>query len=428
MSRVQQGLQCSLDELFDPWKDTETVRVARTSSKPDGGQRTRLQGDLGLPTAFWSMLQQESNGFFAARDHFSPSGTLEAHTTTTRFLVKVPRSPGASNKDVKPYGWVFIGVFTRWQVDCKTIVLIQTQDCHEIRTAIANLSTELAQSQCRSNPYAAHVILLEQITAIYSSSIWAWTGEIRTFERLREANQSEESDVLPIPDYDRVNEAPRHIFHCTEILAAAIDVVENMIEEHQAFQVQYGELFTSSPSRNVARNVTQALKAQRSLLVGNSLQAKALEGRLGHQVSLASATITQHDSKVVMQIQKATAADSASTTTISFLGLIFLPATFVCSLFSTTFFSLQPAVDLTARTDGPNGRGADAVPAYWIMSDRFWVFWAVSLPLTVFTVGVWWLTSGRWRATMDRLRKQRGPRGRRDGSEEKGNPGVTDRW
>lgn len=106
-----------------------------------------------------------------------------------------------------------------------------------------------------------------------------------------------------------------------------------------------------------------------------------------------------------MRIAEATQSDSASTKTISFLGLIFLPSTFVCvrlsfpyhrpytklsqSLFSTSFFSLQPTVDLDGSQGTPSTTHPDNIPTYWIVSDRFWIYWAFAIPLTLFTILVW---------------------------------------
>ncbi|TKX19925.1 hypothetical protein C1H76_7809 [Elsinoe australis] len=103
----------------------------------------------------------------------------------------------------------------------------------------------------------------------------------------------------------------------------------------------------------------------------------------------AFAAVTQHDSKVAVRIAEATQSDSASTKTISFLGLIFLPSTFVCSLFSTSFFSLQPTVDLDGSQGTPSTTHPDNIPTYWIVSDRFWIYWAFAIPLTLFTILVW---------------------------------------
>ena len=46
--------------------------------------------------------------------------------------------------------------------------------------------------------------------------------------------------------------------------------------------------------------------------------------------SQAFNTVAQHDSRIAVQIGKATQVDSAAMKTISVLGLVFLPGTFIC--------------------------------------------------------------------------------------------------
>lgn len=84
--------------------------------------------------------------------------------------------------------------------------------------------------------------------------------------------------------------------------------------------------------------------------------------------------------------------------TISVLGLVFLPGTFICvppppflplllllsqtnettkSLFSTTFFNFSP--------------GSDTTPQQWVMSSEFWIYFAVAVPVTLLTIACWFV-------------------------------------
>ncbi|EHK22089.1 uncharacterized protein TRIVIDRAFT_222470 [Trichoderma virens Gv29-8] len=55
---------------------------------------------------------------------------------------------------------------------------------------------------------------------------------------------------------------------------------------------------------------------------------------------------------------------------LTLLTIVFLPATFISALFSTTFFSFAE--------DG------------WQFSNKFWIYWAIVIPLTIFMLFVWW--------------------------------------
>jgi hypothetical protein len=59
--------------------------------------------------------------------------------------------------------------------------------------------------------------------------------------------------------------------------------------------------------------------------------------------------------------------------TLSLLGSIFLPSTFIASMFSMTFFNFQ------AASDGDVG----------IVSPLLWVYFVICIPLTLGIVAIW---------------------------------------
>jgi hypothetical protein len=72
-------------------------------------------------------------------------------------------------------------------------------------------------------------------------------------------------------------------------------------------------------------------------------------------------------------IANTTKEDSYAMRTIAIMSIIFLPGTFVSSFFSMDMFDWQAL------------KGASVV------SYRFWIYWAVTAPLTVVVVSVWFL-------------------------------------
>lgn len=63
--------------------------------------------------------------------------------------------------------------------------------------------------------------------------------------------------------------------------------------------------------------------------------------------------------------------DSAAMKTISLLGAVFLPGAYLASVFSMTFFNFQDA--------GPQ------------VSPQFWIYWVVTIPVTVIIVAFWYV-------------------------------------
>lgn len=69
--------------------------------------------------------------------------------------------------------------------------------------------------------------------------------------------------------------------------------------------------------------------------------------------------------------------DSAAMKTISLLGAIFFPGAYLASVFSMTFFNWQ----------SNNGQ---------YVSEKFWMYWAITIPVTIVIVAIWFVWE-RWR-------------------------------
>ncbi len=78
----------------------------------------------------------------------------------------------------------------------------------------------------------------------------------------------------------------------------------------------------------------------------------------------------------MIQLARASHSDSSTMKAITILTMIFLPATFVCSLFGMGFF------DFGADNNTQLG------PRRMHVAGQFWVYFAVAVPLTVVVLGV----------------------------------------
>ncbi|KAL8661329.1 MAG: hypothetical protein Q9202_005694 [Teloschistes flavicans] len=103
--------------------------------------------------------------------------------------------------------------------------------------------------------------------------------------------------------------------------------------------------------------------------------------------------MTQNDGRTNIAIAEAsrriafeTKRDSDAMKTIAALTMVFLPATFVATLFGMVFFTVDSGRSSKLR-----------VNPYW------WVYLAATIPLTMLTVGAWlgWLRWVRWKRLQD---------------------------
>lgn len=74
--------------------------------------------------------------------------------------------------------------------------------------------------------------------------------------------------------------------------------------------------------------------------------------------------------------------DSTSMKVLSLLGTIFLPATYLASVFGMAFFNFVPDGD----GDVDIGIGGGWRP----VSPLLWIYFAITVPLTVAVVVAWW--------------------------------------
>ncbi|KAJ4365366.1 hypothetical protein N0V95_000513 [Ascochyta clinopodiicola] len=117
--------------------------------------------------------------------------------------------------------------------------------------------------------------------------------------------------------------------------------------------------------------------------IGNLLQrSTANNARIQNEITLSFNAAAQRDSKIQVRIGEEAKREASAMKAIAIVTMTFLPATFVSTIFGTNFFSFEP------REGG--GGTSFAVSGY------FWIYWAVSIPLTVATLALWlwWSRSG----------------------------------
>ncbi len=108
--------------------------------------------------------------------------------------------------------------------------------------------------------------------------------------------------------------------------------------------------------------------------------------------------ISRKDSKLNIAIASSSKKDSIAMMTFTFITALFLPGAYISSLFSTTMFNWQTS----ASSSGSDGH----------LSSYFWVYWAVTLPLTLVTLGGWYVwyryADKQWHETLNGTLSQGG--------------------
>lgn len=260
--------------------------------------------------------------------------------------------------------------FTKW-TSANVHVVLCFDVPQRLRDGLRNLLLSPSTTLDPSDPYSLHAIILGEIIHAFDASVWS----IRDFVRMIEVNRhgvAQQAASFPL-----LHDFARHAVHSSETLDVATETTKSILCQHEWFC----KVLPSDTKSNVSRRTNQALSFRVQTLRNLSARSKANEARLRNEIDLAFNTITQYDSKVMVKMSEAVRRDSAAMRTIAVLTLTLLPATFVAALFSTSFFDFSPATKTQQES--------------WVVSEKFWVYWAVSLPVTIATVASWLLWQHR---------------------------------
>jgi hypothetical protein len=105
--------------------------------------------------------------------------------------------------------------------------------------------------------------------------------------------------------------------------------------------------------------------------------------------------MAQEDNNLNARMAVASTRDSSSMKALAVITAIFLPGEFISSLFGISMFDWQWG---TASDDALGADTSDGLPHPVIMP-LFWVYWAFTLPLTIFIVVLWrawWVNQDRF--------------------------------
>ncbi|KPM43780.1 hypothetical protein AK830_g2809 [Neonectria ditissima] len=353
----------------------------------DGFQDQGLLQQLGIRPFLLNRTCLESNGFSGSEPLLDDKGNLVHFDYWSRFVIKRvydrlrphfsfaqsqesfgPPIPSSPSKTEYPrhgprsiqYGWewVEIGFFVRWTPPSGTVVL-----CLDVPNYLqSSIHSALEMELNRADPSDAHSIfatILAELVCIYDDSVWS----IRDHTCQWEAKQRRD------PDYPLLHEITRHAIHVSETLAVAVQSVQDIHEQEQRF-LSIQNTATNPWTRTQSR-VQFPLRLLQSLLA----RSESNKARLQNETTLAFHTSASRDTQIQLRLADEAKKETLAMKAIAVITMTFLPATFISSVFSMSFFYFQPGQD-----------GHDEV---FVISHKFWIFWVLIIPLSLATISLW---------------------------------------
>lgn len=284
--------------------------------------------------------------------------------TWFRFLVKqtfTKHPPGT-----KDYTWYKFNVFTRWVAATRQTIAIIFDPRPQIKDRLPEFLFQAYPKSGAADPFELHRYFLEELADLQDKAVWG----IRDLVRNTEINRNMPSEARKVDNYFGLHEVGRHAIHVTETLTVAIDTVDAMMKNHEQYILDYP---TTDTDVKTARSQTRMHlaffdNAFRSLLS----RSDSNKSRLSNEIQLSYNVLTLYESQISIEIGRSAQIDSRAMKTVSFLTMSFLPATFISAIFSMSFFDF------------------DAQSETFTISKSFWMYWAVTVPVTILSVLLWW--------------------------------------
>jgi Mg2+ and Co2+ transporter CorA len=215
-----------------------------------------------------------------------------------------------------------------------------------------------------ADPFWLYVKLLEELVRLQDISIWKIRNQLREMELARTPSGK------PQPDYPRLHDFARHVIHVLETLDISVEAATSIVKQHRNLTSNMTE--ATKATQAAYRSIHNRLVFYEGMLSGFRHRASSNKERLKNEMQLAFSMVAEFDSGIAVEIGRAAQTDSATMRSITFVTLTFLPATFVSAVFSMSFFNFNPDTGT------------------WTVSDKFWVYWVVAIPLTLVSLIVWY--------------------------------------
>ncbi|KJZ70026.1 hypothetical protein HIM_10577 [Hirsutella minnesotensis 3608] len=316
--------------------------------------RRAMLAPFNLPAYLATQICTDMNGYFGCRSSYGIDNKLCDLSIWFRCLTKtVSKAEEEVGPEGKNYHWHEMGFFVRW---CHTgicrVLSVGTPPLLRLRLEIVLRDASAVELR---DPFSMIVPLLDQLITQYDESAWQVRDQVRGIEMSRGTRKS---------NFVTMHDIARHTGHLVEVSAATVETMNCLVRRQERI---YAEL--SSLDRTYKEQAHEYLSFQLQMMKSLQRRALSIQERINAEISLGYNIIATQDSMV--------------TRSIGLLTMVFLPATFVSALFSTTFFSFAEET--------------------WKISKKFWIYWAVAVPSTLVVLIVWWLTlrrasaRNRWR-------------------------------
>ncbi|KAI0553643.1 hypothetical protein F4679DRAFT_429984 [Xylaria curta] len=313
-----------------------------------------------------------SNGFFGYEHDYNDQDEIIVTKTWLKRLSQTLFEPN----NVK---WRDTWVFTHWDRTSDQSRILIVSDLKEISSQLSDDLKNVVLCRSLSDPLWFYPLLYERLIDRFGWESGQVDGDVGGQEHKYaqpEEHNKNQNDVNYFHDYSELHITARRVASLVEILNVDKQTLDSIIECHDS--VIDGLKMAKSI---VHRQTRQKLLWASRFTYSTHRRSICYQERIQNEIQLAY-------NLTAAGLAEATRKDSQAMIAIAFITLVFLPPTFISTVFSTSFFDF-----------GDGG----------VVSGKFWIYWVITIPITVLVNVLWYRyiisqPTQRRRKDMERLK------------------------
>ncbi|KAH7359966.1 hypothetical protein BKA66DRAFT_573713 [Pyrenochaeta sp. MPI-SDFR-AT-0127] len=290
------------------------------------------------------------------------------------------------------------------QSRCSTWILVGASQRTELRL---DRYTRSIEDLIQANPFELHVIFLDTAIASWRPYLVHLTQLVtyqsnKALGTIMAADSADEQFLsIDVDDHQNIKQVEDEVSDLMLCLDSTLDTVSTFEEMYTQFRFHRDESYSIKGSQfgsgYGSDAVIFALREKTKELIYTRKKAEALLSRVqntrtlisslmerqsGHNIDQQIAALHklerqgQDDNIIMRQLAEKSSHDSSSVRILTIITMIYLPCTIVSNFFSTQFVS---------------SKELDTGDTKLEYTTNAWLFFAISVPLTIITILVWYL-------------------------------------
>ncbi|EYE98223.1 uncharacterized protein EURHEDRAFT_428938, partial [Aspergillus ruber CBS 135680] len=324
-----------------------------------------------FPDDFYPVINADLNGSFHSRYIIDEEGKIASHISWSCFKIKKIDADEKSPEIT--YDWLQVSALVHFHAKTGQQVVFFIDLPSNAEDSIIKKSLSYSRHD-NENPFIWHTILSRQVKFLYDDTVWSIRNLVRPVEKVRpdhtstsmsSATTARNQEKPPAPNFPNLHDIARHVSHANETLQVAEHTLDRLVQAQICWKTEYydGNTGTAKRNRMVCLQNKQDLLFLAKEIHSLKTRSASLSERLQNEINLAFNIVSQN-------LGQNAQGDNAMMKTIAIVSLVYVPGSYVSSLFGMNFFDMGSEEEFT-------------------VSNHFWIYWIITIPLTAVTVSIW---------------------------------------